>query len=121
MTLQSFSILGPTVFVEYLPKKTAVWVKAFIFGIEAISYFSKVISLSVRLFANMVAGHVLLAIIGSFLFMFSLKFALCFTFIPICVLIMFLCFLLEVLICFLQAFVYIALLSMYMNSAFNPV
>jgi F-type H+-transporting ATPase subunit a len=119
MTFHSYSLYGPSIFAEYLPKDTAVWVKIFLLGIEIISYFTKVISLSVRLFANMVAGHILLGIIGSFVFMCSLKFATLFTFPPIFILIMFFCFLLEVLICFLQAFVYIVLLSMYMNSALN--
>ncbi len=37
--------------------------------IEMISYFSRIISLSVRLFANMMAGHVMLEVFGSFIVM----------------------------------------------------
>jgi len=37
--------------------------------IEVISYLSRVISLSVRLFANMMAGHVMLKVFGSFIVM----------------------------------------------------
>ena len=36
--------------------------------IELISYLSRPISLSVRLFANMMAGHTLLKVIGGFVF-----------------------------------------------------
>ena len=36
--------------------------------IEVISYLSRPISLSVRLFANMMAGHTLLKVIGGFVF-----------------------------------------------------
>ena len=36
--------------------------------IEIISYLSRPISLSVRLFANMMAGHTLLKVIGGFVF-----------------------------------------------------
>lgn len=34
--------------------------------LEVISYYSRVVSISVRLFANMMAGHALLKILGSF-------------------------------------------------------
>lgn len=37
--------------------------------IEMISYLSRIISLSVRLFANMMAGHVMLEVFGSFIVM----------------------------------------------------
>jgi F-type H+-transporting ATPase subunit a len=37
--------------------------------IEVISYFSRIISLSVRLFANMMAGHVMLEVFGAFVIM----------------------------------------------------
>lgn len=37
--------------------------------IEVISYFSRIISLSVRLFANMMAGHVMLKVFASFIVM----------------------------------------------------
>ncbi len=38
-------------------------------AIEIISYLSRIISLSVRLFANMMAGHVMLKVFGSFIVM----------------------------------------------------
>ena len=38
--------------------------KAFIFVIEAVSHFARLISLSVRLFANILAGHLLLLFMG---------------------------------------------------------
>ncbi|MBN8896707.1 MAG: F0F1 ATP synthase subunit A, partial [Rhodospirillales bacterium] len=37
--------------------------------IEVISYLSRIISLSVRLFANMMAGHVMLEVFGAFIVM----------------------------------------------------
>ena len=37
--------------------------------IEVISYISRIISLSVRLFANMMAGHVMLEVFGAFIIM----------------------------------------------------
>ncbi|PPQ34627.1 F0F1 ATP synthase subunit A [Rhodopila globiformis] len=40
-----------------------------LFVIEVISYLSRIISLSVRLFANMMAGHVMLEVFGAFTIM----------------------------------------------------
>ncbi len=40
-----------------------------LFLIEVISYLSRIISLSVRLFANMMAGHVMLEVFGAFIIM----------------------------------------------------
>lgn len=40
----------------------------FLFLIELLSYFSRVFSLAIRLFANMMAGHTLLKILTTFLF-----------------------------------------------------
>jgi F-type H+-transporting ATPase subunit a len=37
--------------------------------IEVLSYLSRIISLSVRLFANMMAGHVMLEVFGAFVIM----------------------------------------------------
>ena len=37
--------------------------------IEVLSYLSRIISLSVRLFANMMAGHVMLEVFGAFVVM----------------------------------------------------
>ena len=39
--------------------------------IEVISYLSRIISLSVRLFANMMAGHVMLEVFGAFIIMLA--------------------------------------------------
>ena len=40
-------------------------------AIEVISYLSRIISLSVRLFANMMAGHVMLEVFGAFIIMLA--------------------------------------------------
>ena len=39
--------------------------------IEVLSYLSRIISLSVRLFANMMAGHVMLEVFGAFVVMLA--------------------------------------------------
>lgn len=88
--------------------------KAFIFVIEAISQFARLISLSVRLFANILAGHLLLLFMGGGLAVLlgiaalaALTFPLAFFF-----------FILEVgLIATLQAFIFTTLTAIYLGGA----
>jgi F-type H+-transporting ATPase subunit a len=88
--------------------------KAFIFVIEAISHFARLISLSVRLFANILAGHLLLLFMGGGLAVLlgiaalgALTFPLAFFF-----------FCLEVgLIATLQAFIFSTLTAIYLGGA----
>ena len=46
-----------------------IWLAPLIVPIEIISYLSRPVSLSVRLFANMVAGHVMFAVFATFIVM----------------------------------------------------
>jgi F-type H+-transporting ATPase subunit a len=88
--------------------------KAFFFVIEAISHFARLISLSVRLFANILAGHLLLLFMGGGLAVLLgvaalglLTFPLAFAF-----------FILEVgLIATLQAFIFSTLTAIYLGGA----
>jgi F-type H+-transporting ATPase subunit a len=88
--------------------------KGFFFVIEAISHFARLISLSVRLFANILAGHLLLLFMGGGLAVLlgiaalgTLTFPLAFAF-----------FILEVgLIATLQAFIFATLTAIYLGGA----
>lgn len=51
---------------HFMPAGTPIYIAPLIVPVEVISYLSRLISLSVRLFANMVAGHVLLKVFGTF-------------------------------------------------------
>ncbi len=58
---------GTAFFTEYFfPKGTPKALAPLIVPIEIISYLSRVVSLSVRLFANMVAGHVMFEVFATF-------------------------------------------------------
>lgn len=81
--------------------------------IEVISYLSRPISLSVRLFANMMAGHTMLKVFAAFVV--ALGWA---GVVPLAVMVAFTG--LEVLIAFLQAFVFAILSCMYINDALHP-
>jgi F-type H+-transporting ATPase subunit a len=56
-------------FSYFLPKGIPMVLAPLLVVIEVISYLSRVISLSVRLFANMMAGHVMLEVFGAFIIM----------------------------------------------------
>lgn len=50
----------------FLPSGAPLAIAPFLIIIETISYFARVMSLSIRLFANLLAGHALMKIIGTF-------------------------------------------------------
>ena len=49
-----------------MPQGVPVALLPLLVPIEILSYLSRIISLSVRLFANMMAGHVMLEVFGAF-------------------------------------------------------
>ncbi len=56
-------------FTYFFPSGAPVFLAPLIVPIEIISYLSRPVSLSIRLFANMVAGHVMFAVFASFVVM----------------------------------------------------
>ncbi|MBS0640926.1 MAG: F0F1 ATP synthase subunit A [Acetobacteraceae bacterium] len=85
--------------------------------IEVISYLSRIISLSVRLFANMMAGHVMLEVFGAFIVMlgglgFLGYFPAALSFSVNTLLIGF-----ELLVAVLQAYVFAVLTCIYLHDA----
>ncbi len=57
---------GLQFFTYFFPSGAPVFLAPLIVPIEIISYLSRPVSLSIRLFANMVAGHVMLAVFATF-------------------------------------------------------
>ena len=80
--------------------------------IEVISFLSRPISLSVRLFANMLAGHTLLKVFAGFVVTLGLAGILPLVFIVALTG-------LEILIAFLQAYVFAILTCLYINDALH--
>ncbi|MCS6854557.1 MAG: F0F1 ATP synthase subunit A [Elioraea sp.] len=66
VTAVAIAIHGVGFFGYFLPKGVPVAMAPIIIPVEIISYLSRVVSLSVRLFANMVAGHVMLKVFATF-------------------------------------------------------
>jgi F-type H+-transporting ATPase subunit a len=97
----------------FVPSGVPVVLLPLITIIEIISYLSRPLSLSVRLFANMMAGHTMLKVFGGFVVSLGilggwlpLSFSVALTG-------------LEVLVAFLQAYVFAILTCIYLNDALN--
>ena len=97
----------------FVPSGVPIILLPLITIIEIISYLSRPVSLSVRLFANMMAGHTMLKVFGGFVISLGLLggwlplgFSIALTG-------------LEILVAFLQAYVFAILTCIYLNDALN--
>jgi len=113
ITVLGFIKHGPGFLRLFVPKGVPVILVPLITVIEVISYLTRPVSLSVRLFANMMAGHTMLKVFGAFVVALGflggwapLAFMVGFT-------------ALEVLVAFLQAYVFAILTCIYLNDALH--
>lgn len=98
----------------WIPAGTPPRMKPFIFSIEVISHFVRIISLSVRLFANLLAGHLLILFMGGGLVVLLGIAAIGAITVPVAILF----FIFEVvLIATLQAFIFATLTAIYIGGA----
>jgi F-type H+-transporting ATPase subunit a len=87
--------------------------------IEIISFLTRPVSLSVRLFANMLAGHTLLAVFASFVILLGAAGGLLSVLSIAPLLLIVAIFALEMLVSFLQAYVFSILTCIYLNEALH--
>ena len=112
VTIIAFIKHGFKFFSFFLPAGVPVVLSPLMIVIEVISYFTRPFSLSVRLFANMMAGHTLLKVIGGFVVPLGI-----FGVVPIAGLVAVIG--LEFLIAFLQAYIFTILTCIYINDAIH--
>ncbi|HUT51244.1 MAG TPA: F0F1 ATP synthase subunit A [Alphaproteobacteria bacterium] len=104
-------------FSFFVPPGVPVAMWPLLIPIEIISYLSRPISLSVRLFANMLAGHTLLKVIGGFVFgLGAITFGVG-GLLPLALMVALTG--LEIVIAFLQAYVFAILTCLYINDALH--
>jgi len=101
---------GMKFFSFFLPHGVPIAMAPLLIPIEIISYLSRPVSLSVRLFANMMAGHTLLKVLGGFVLPLGI-----FGVVPVLGLVAVSG--LELLIAFLQAYIFTILTCIYINDA----
>ena len=113
VTLLGIFIHGFKFFGLFVPKGVPMLMLPLMIPIEIISYLSRPISLSVRLFANMMAGHTMLKVFGGFVISLGflggwlpLSFSVALTG-------------LVILVAFLQAYVFAILPCIYLIDALN--
>ena len=87
--------------------------------IEVISFFTRPLSLSVRLFANMLAGHTMLAVFGGFVVALGAAGGVLSVLSVAPMLLIIGIMLLELLVAFLQAYVFAILTCIYLNEALH--
>lgn len=103
----------------FFPAGVPYLISFFLLWIEIVSYTSRVFSISIRLFANMMAGHTLMKILISFFWsaFWAGSFYILLSSLPL--IIVFFIFFLECTIALLQTYVYTVLFAIYINEAIN--
>jgi F-type H+-transporting ATPase subunit a len=104
----------------FVPSGVPIYILPLVVAIEIISFISRPLSHSVRLFANMLAGHITLNVFGGFCVMLLGASALvkAVAILPFAMTIGL--YALELLVAFLQAYVFTMLTCMYLNDALHP-
>jgi F-type H+-transporting ATPase subunit a len=95
-----------------MPTGIPIYMAPLIIPIEVLSYFTRPVSLALRLFANMTAGHTMLKVFAGFVFTLGV-----FGVVPLALVAALTG--LEVIIAFLQAYVFTILTCVYLNDALH--
>jgi F-type H+-transporting ATPase subunit a len=111
-TIIGFAVHGANYLKLFYPTGAPVYMAPILVPIEMISYLSRPISLSIRLFANMMAGHTMLKVLGGFTAGLGLFFLA-----PLVVVVGLT--ILEFGIAFIQAYVFVILSSIYLHDALH--
>lgn len=113
-TLLAIAKHGPIRFFgSFLPEGTPWWMAPLMYFIEIFSYMARPVSLSVRLAANMMAGHTMLKVIGGFVIMLGLVGG----WLPFALLVVLSGF--EIGIAVLQAYIFTVLTCVYLSNALH--
>jgi F-type H+-transporting ATPase subunit a len=105
-------------FKFFVPEGVPVWLLPLLVPIEIISYLSRPVSLSVRLFANMTAGHVMWEVFAGFMLLLTASFGIfgvLASIVPLGLNVALVA--LELLVAGLQAYVFAILTCLYLHDA----
>lgn len=108
---------GLKFFILFFPSGAPQILVPFLFIIEVVSYIARVFSLAIRLFANIMAGHTLVKILGGFAWTMGTAGGLGYFTLVIPLFIVFVVCILELVIAALQAYVFVMLLVLYYHDA----
>jgi F-type H+-transporting ATPase subunit a len=115
-----FAKNGLKFFKLFVPSGVPWYILWFVVIIEIISFFSRPLSHSIRLWANIFAGHLLLKVVAGFVPMMAAAGGLLIvgSIIPLAMTVAI--YALEFLVAFLQAYVFAMLTCIYLNDALHP-
>ena len=117
VTVVALRIHGLHFFSYFFPEGAPKLLAPLIIPVEIISYLSRPVSLSIRLFANMVAGHVMFEVFGSFILILAGAGVVtgAFGILPLALTVILQGF--ELLVAALQAYVFAVLTCIYLHDA----
>ena len=120
MTIYGFYKHGLKFFKLFVPHGIPIYILPLVVFIEVLSYFLKPVSHSVRLFANMLAGHIALKVFAGFVTMLGALGVVGWVgaVLPLALTVALTA--LELLVAFLQAYVFAILTCIYLNDAIHP-
>lgn len=108
-------------FKHLVPNGVPVWLYPILFPIELIGLVTKAFALCVRLFANMLGGHIVILSFICFIFIFgSLGAVYGFGVAPVSVLLVIFMMALELFVAFLQAYIFVFLTAIFAGMAVHP-
>lgn len=108
-------------FSHLVPKGVPVLLYPILFPIEVLGLFTKAFALCVRLFANMIAGHMVILSFVSFIFIFgSFGLGMGLGVAPVSVGLVLFMLLLELFTAFLQAYIFVFLTAIFTGMAMHP-
>lgn len=113
VTLLGLYLHGLHFFSLFLPAGTPWWLAPLMVVIELFAYLARPVSLSLRLAANMVAGHVLLKVMAGFVVSMVIYLKI----LPIPFIVVLIGF--EIFVAVLQAYIFTILSCVYLNDAIN--
>ncbi len=117
VTILGFIKHGTHFFRLFCPEGTPIYIMPLLVPVEIMSYFTRPVSLSVRLFANMMAGHAMLKIFAGFVIILAGTSLFPVAILPFAVSLAVVGF--EFLVAFLQAYVFTVLTCIYLNDAIH--
>lgn len=117
VTILGFVYHGFHFFRLFWPKNTPILIVPLLVPVEILSYLTRAISLSIRLFANMIAGHAMLKLFGWFAIALAGTAFFPVAFVSVAMNVAITGF--EFLIALLQAYIFTILACIYLHDALN--
>ncbi len=112
VTIVAIAKHGLKFFTYFMPNGAPMYMAPLLIPIELISYLTRPVTLSLRLFANMMAGHTMLKVFAGFVVLLG-----AFGVAPMAIIIPL--YILETLVAFLQAYVFTVLTCLYLHDAIH--